>query len=397
MTMMTLWPVLLAMALAMWTPIFGETAAIAADSLHTLSPQQDYTGDRRKPVEYEVDFSVVVTPPYHANVLKVWLPLPQNNAGQEIRDRQLSTFPMKVEPTLATEPVFGNRFAYFEFHKPKGAQIIWHRFTAKVWEMTWDVSPEGIRAARQWPSSFAPYLRDVDGLAQRGDFRAILEDIGADQPVRANALFASMHWIDDNLTYDHVNASLKASAEHAFVERRGHCSDYHGLCATLGRNLGVPTRVAYGLNLFPKNSPSHCKLEAYLPPYGWVPFDLSETQKMVARIQQDAGLTADEKMRLEDLAQRRLERGFRDNTWLLVTRGTNYDLAPKASNPVHVVRTIHAEADGEPLPDPDPANIEQREFAWMTIHEYRPDRPVTYPFKDFASLEDVESRESDSD
>lgn len=61
------------------------------------------------------------------------------------------------------------------------------------------------------------------------------------------------------------------------------------------------------------------------------------------------------------------------------------------------MRTIYAEADGEPLPDPDPANIEQREFAWMTIHEYKPDRPVTYPFKDFASLEDVESRESDSD
>jgi transglutaminase-like putative cysteine protease len=237
----------------------------------------------------------------------------------------------------------------------------------------------------------------VDGLAQRDDFRAVLEDIGASRPLGGNALFASMLWIDNNLTYDHVNASLKASAEHAFEQRRGHCSDYHGLCASFGRNLGVPTRVAYGLNLFPKNSPSHCKLEAYLPPYGWVPFDVSETQKMVTRIRQDAELPLDEKTRLAALAQRRLKGGFRDNTWLQVTRGTNYDLAPKASRPVHVVRTIYAEADGEPLPEPDPANVEKREFAWMTVHEYRPDRPVTYPFKDISSLEMVDRGEAASE
>jgi len=187
-----LWSVLLPVALTMWTLLFGDTVAMAEKSAQTVSPQQDYTGDRSKPVEYEVDFSVVVTPPYHANVLKVWLPLPQNNAGQEIRDRQISTFPMKVEAEIATESVFGNQFAYFEFHQPKGAQIIRHRFIAKVWEMTWDVSPERIRLPHQWPSSLAAYLRDVDGLAQRDDFRTILEDIGANQPLPANALFAWM-------------------------------------------------------------------------------------------------------------------------------------------------------------------------------------------------------------
>jgi ATP-dependent helicase HrpA len=34
----------------------------------------------------------------------------------------------------------------------------------------------------------------------------------------------------------------------------------------MGRTLGFPTRVTYGIALFPKNSPSHCKLEALLPP-----------------------------------------------------------------------------------------------------------------------------------
>jgi hypothetical protein len=197
-----------------------------------------------------------------------------------------------------------------------------------------------------------------------------------------------MQWIDQHLTYDHAAASLRADAGHAFRERRGHCSDYHGLCAAMGRAIGYPTRVTYGLALFPKNSPSHCKLEAFLPPHGWVSFDLSETQQMIRGIYQDQQLSADERDRLSQLARQRLHGGFRENSWLLVTKGTNYELEPKASAPVHVVRTIYAEADGQPLPDPDPANPRQREFGWMTVHRYQSD----VPFKQFKDRTTLESR-----
>lgn len=144
--------------------------------------------------------------------------------------------------------------------------------------------------------------------------------------------------------------------------------------------------MVYGINLFPKNSPTHCKLEAFLPPYGWVSFDLSETQKQVASIQKDKNLTDEQKADLIAAARRRLKSGFRDNTWMAWTRGTNYELAPKASAPAAVVRTIYAEADGVALPEPDPANSKQQEFSWMTVHKYVADRKVTYPFKDNASL-----------
>ena len=38
--------------------------------------------------------------------------------------------------------------------------------------------------------------------------------------------------------------------------------------------------------------------------------------------------------------------GFGKTQWLLVTRGENYPLKPAAANPVSIVRTIYAEADG---------------------------------------------------
>jgi hypothetical protein len=138
--------------------------------------------------------------------------------------------------------------------------------------------------------------------------------------------------------------------------------------------------VTYGINLFQKSSPSHCKVEAFLPPYGWVSFDVSETQKLVSAIAADATLNELEKQRQRARALGRLYSGYRDNTWLLLSRGTDYPLAPSAGKATPLVRTAYIEADGEPLPDPDPGNKNERAFAWMTVTRFVPDRPAPYPF-----------------
>ncbi|MGC3967354.1 MAG: hypothetical protein QM775_08290 [Pirellulales bacterium] len=151
--------------------------------------------------------------------------------------------------------------------------------------------------------------------------------------------------------------------------------------------LGVPTRVTYGINTFAKNSPSHCKLEAFLPPYGWVSFDVSETQKLVAEIRKAEGLDEARRTKLVERTQARLMSGFRDNCWFLQTRGTDYELAPKASKRVPVVRTAYVEADGIALPEPDPADKSQTAFSWMTVHDYQVNREVPYPFADWKTLE----------
>lgn len=351
-----------------------------------VDPTLPYQARLSEPVTYDVDFSVVVTAPYHTKKLRVWLPLPRSDEAQQISRRELSTFPLAVKPQIAKEPVYGNEFAYFEFDHPEGGQIIRHRFQVKVHELHWNVAPQQVDKVVKWPSSFDPYFRRATSLAEEQALQETLQQITRATRERPD-LFTVMNWVDRNITYDHVNASLKADTLFALQNRRGHCSDYHGLCATMGQAIGYPTRVTYGINLFPKNSPSHCKLEAFLPPYGWVSFDVSETQRLVETIQKDKKLTEPRKEELTQSARQRFQRGFRDNTWLLLTKGTDYQLVPPASKHVAVVRTIYAEADGEPLPDPDPANPEKREFGWMTVHQYKADRQVPYPFKDWRTLE----------
>ena len=351
-----------------------------------LDPDMAYKGRKSNPVTYDVDFSVVVTAPYHTKTLKVWLPIPPSDAAQEVKGSELTTFPLAVKPKVGTEKEYGNTFAYFEFDRPEGAQVIRHTFKLTTWELNWDIDPKAIVKPADWPAGFKPYLKADESVKSADPFAKFAADIVRDRKDATYDLDAVMGWLQENMTYDHSKASLTADAGSAFKTRTGHCSDYHGLCSAFGRALGLPTRVTYGINAFPKNSPSHCKMEAYLPPYGWVSFDVSETQRLVQTIQKDKGLGADDKKKLVAAAQDRLKRGFRDNTWYLQTRGTDYDLVPPAAKKVRVVRTVYAEADGQALPDPDPSDPTKKEFAWMTVHQFKADRVVPYPFKDLKSL-----------
>ena len=350
-----------------------------------------YLAERSNPVTYDVDFSIVVTPPYKAQKLQVWLPMPTTDDSQEVTEGSLSSFPMTVEPAIAVEPVYGNKFAYFEFQSPQGAQVIRHQFKIKVWELNWKIDSTKVQTVSQWPKGFAKYHQgDSQSVIVDERFETVLNEIVPQRTNPFQDFGGVMDWVQSNVAYDHHDASLKANSEHVLTKRRGHCSDYHSFCASLGRELGVPTRVTYGINAFPKNSPSHCKLEAFIAPYGWVSFDVSETQKLVAEIKKAPSLNDMERSDLTRLATARLMGGFRDNTWFLQTRGTDYDLVPKASKRVPIVRTAWIEADGVPLPEPDPADKSAKGFSWMTVHEYRADQKVPYPFADWTTLKTSE-------
>ena len=385
----TRWLTVLLVLLSVSSPAIAQTTK----NVVGLDPNLPYQAERGEPVTYDVDFRAVITAPCHTKLLRVWVPVPPSDCVQQVTSSGFETFPTDVEPAIASEPVFGNRFAYFEFPNPQGAQIVRHHFTVTTAELRWHVVPEKAGTAARWPSSFDRYLKGDAAIVVNGDVEAQLREILPRPTGGYQDLTAAMNWLNENMVYDHSAASLQANALHALENRRGHCSDFHGLCSAFGRALDYPTRVTYGMATFPKNSPSHCKLEAFLPSYGWVSFDVSETQKLIKKIESSDELTDARKRELVAAARRRLSGGFRDNTWFLQTRGTDYDLAPPASRRVKVVRTLFAEADGEPLPEPDPADVTKREFAWMTAHRFVASCFVKNPFQDWTTLTDESGRD----
>jgi transglutaminase-like putative cysteine protease len=353
-----------------------------------LDPMLPYQARQLDPVTYQVDMRAVITAPSGTRLLRVWVPIPPTDSAQTVENDQFEAFPDSVTPSIGTEPVFGNQFAYFEFKTPQGAQIITHRFKVTTHELRFDVDPSRVHMVSDWPESFRPYLRSESQAVVLSDaVRATAAQIAPNPSHDFGDLKHVFDWVDANMKYDHGNASLRASSQWALSQHSGHCSDYHGLCSALTRSLGYPARVTSGINPLPKNSPSHCKAEVFLPEYGWVSFDVSETQKLCAAIAAAPSLDPAQKERLIAAAKKRFFSGYRDNTWFLQTRGTDYDLSPPASGRVAVVRTLYAEADGIPLPDPDPGDKKKHEFAWMTSHSFKPDHPVRYPFTDWSSLE----------
>lgn len=366
---------------------FFVIAPTMAQGQTALDANLAYQGVKSNPVTYQVDLSAVVTPPYKCKVLKIWMPIPPTDTIQEVTNSKLSAFPMNVDAKLGTEPLYGNRFAYFEFRNPQGAQMVRHQFTVTTHEVRWNIDAARVTPVAKWPASFEPFLRSEELIPLNERFAKVAASIVAEKTNASQDLSKVFAWVQNTLKYSHVECSLQASAVHALDKKVGHCSDYHGLCTALGRNLGYPTRMTYGINPTPKPSPSHCKMEAFIPPYGWVSFDVSETQLMIGKIAKEETLDEAAKKKLIAKATDRFLAGFRDNTWFLQTRGSGYDLEPPAKNKVGVVRTIYAEADGVAYPEPDPANPEMRAFSWMTMHQYESNRKVTNPFHDWRSLE----------
>lgn len=363
----------------------GAAACGAAEPYDPAGPYQAEIGDG---VVTDIDFRAIVTAPHHTELLRVWVPIPPSDSAQQCESLGFETFPVEVLPQIGQEATYGNRFAYFEFRRPKGAQLIRHRMRATTRPLRWSVTAGSVASVEDWPAGFDPYLRSDAAIEVGEGVERLIAEVATEGETNPANLQNAMDWLNANMTYDHSNASLAASSRHALEQRRGHCSDYHGLCAAFGRSLGYPTRITYGLALYPKDSPSHCKLEVFLPPHGWVSFDISETQKLINKIEADDSLGPAERAALVAAAKRRLHRGFREAAWLLVTRGADYDLAPPASERVRVVRTIYAEADGARLPEPDPADSTRREFSWMTAHAFTSSERMPMPFKDPATLKE---------
>ena len=99
-------------------------------------PDLASTARRSDPVTYDVEFDVVFTPPYGTRRARVWLPAPRSDAGQEVSG--YATEPPAA--SLESEPLYGNRLAFFELEQPVGGQIIRQRYRVRVWEMRWAIS-----------------------------------------------------------------------------------------------------------------------------------------------------------------------------------------------------------------------------------------------------------------
>ena len=165
--------------------------ARADEPVVKLDPKQALQGKKSDPITYDIDFAVVVTPPYHTKTLKIWLALPQSDVAQKIEGSEFSTFPMKMAPRVGTEKVHGNQFAYFEFDHPEGAQIVRHKFKATIHEMRWNIDPAKVVKVEEWPKAFDHYLKSDQSVTVDERVQKLVLDV---VPKSTNGMVSST-WV----------------------------------------------------------------------------------------------------------------------------------------------------------------------------------------------------------
>jgi transglutaminase-like putative cysteine protease len=221
----------------------------------------------------------------------LWLPLPQQDEYQKVRDLQIES---AVTHTQGREAESGNSYVLFEPTRTQvvagfdaSVHFVATRFehkvsfdspTAKLISANDSIPPELQRDLQ--PDNLIPLSGVIADLAK--------EHTAGDATELAKArhiydyVLATMH-------YDKTGEGWgRGDAVWACRSKRGNCTDFHSLLIGMMRSSGIPARFEIGFPLPDAKTEGeipgyHCWAEFYLYGTGWVPVDASEASKNPAK------------------------------------------------------------------------------------------------------------------
>ena len=203
---------------------------------------------------------------------KMWIPLPQSDAFQEIAITEIN---VPGTHRVLTDNQFGNQVLFTELDVTDSKKPFVLKFSVQRQEKS-VYDDAGEQAA-----FLAPERQVPDAEA----FHAIVKDVLADKNggdlVRARALYD--HTIDTMRYAKFGDGWGKGDAVFACDAARGNCTDYHSYFIALSRAAGIPARFAIGAAV-PSNRDNggvngyHCWAEFYAEGKWW-PVDISEADK----------------------------------------------------------------------------------------------------------------------
>ncbi|MGH9727085.1 MAG: transglutaminase-like domain-containing protein [Candidatus Acidiferrales bacterium] len=227
--------------------------------------------------------------PLGSHEMRIWLPLPQTGAHQEISSVSISS---PLAHRVYTDQEYGNRAAYFDFDvaNAKTPFDITLTFRARRYEDKASLpSAEPASPSDQFLPDIARYLAPdrlvpIDG---------VIADLSREQTEGISDPFQRARRIYDyvirTMHYDHAGTGWgQGDAIFACTAHHGNCTDFHSLFIGMARAAGIPARFEIG---FPipigqhqgTISGYHCWAEFYLRSIGWVPIDASEAWQTPAK------------------------------------------------------------------------------------------------------------------
>lgn len=224
--------------------------------------------------------------PADAKTSRIWIPLPQSDQYQTIRD-------LKIEAPFAytqhRDPEYGNEYLYLqvpasEVSRPADVRVSFEatrhehlvaldaHVVAATSRLT---SPPDLQRFLQ-PDRLVPLQGTIAELSAR-------QTQGLQDPLaKARAIY---NYVLATMRYDKSGTGWgNGDAIWACTAKRGNCTDFHSLFIGMMRTAGIPARFEIGFSVPTDQHDGtvpgyHCWAEFYVEPYGWIPVDASEAWK----------------------------------------------------------------------------------------------------------------------
>ena len=302
-------------------------------------PAAGFAKERRATVTIDVKLNV----PPGAHTVRLWMPYPMSDAGQDIVDVAVSgNF---AASGVYREAGFGNAVLYAEWKDANVRPIVSYTFTATRKEVVTKGFP-----AREFPvprDELRRYLASTSLGGTGGPAMEYASKITRGKKSTLDKARALYDWTVDNMYRDpDVKGCGLGEVDVLLRKLGGKCADIHSVFVTLARAAGIPAREVFGIRL-PKGTEGdmtkaqHCWAEFYEPGYGWVVVDPADVRKAIL----ERRITVEEAGPLREYYF-----GAVDESRIAFGTGRDIVLNPRqAGGPLNYFMYPYAEADGKPL------------------------------------------------
>ena len=211
--------------------------------------------------------------------VRVWLPVPQSSAAQDVGIAAMQLPTNKSRRTWGKR--YGNEFLYFEHTPDDGKFSFKIEYDVTRREVHGLQQPAGQSLTEQEQSLF---LAANDRVPITGKPLQLLPNFGG---VTSEIMQARMLYdrVDDHVKYDkskpgYGNGDVVWVCDSQF----GNCTDFHSLFISLARSQQIPARFEIGFPLPTERGDGqiggyHCWASFHAKEHGWVPVDISEADK----------------------------------------------------------------------------------------------------------------------
>ncbi|MCC3157467.1 transglutaminase domain-containing protein [Hymenobacter sp. 15J16-1T3B] len=282
--------------------------------------------------------TTVAAAPAGAKALDLWLPVPHDDASQDVAKLKIDApYPYEVRTGE-----YGNKMLHLRV-SPAPAQPFAVALHCQVTRRE-HINPllpkvAGGKKAQEpddpnlsrWlaPDRLVPLDDSIRVWALR-----VTAQAGARTDLdRARAIY---NHVVSTVKYDKSGQGWgRGDIYYACDARRGNCTDFHALFIGYCRALGIPARFSIGFPLPPERGAGevkgyHCWAEFYTKQTGWVPIDASEAAK--------------------NPDKREYFFGHHDENRVELTRGRDLTLTPRQQGePLNYFVYPYAEVDGQPF------------------------------------------------